>query len=222
MGLSELAKAVGSSESERLLNTYIVQPGDYPMKIAQRCGLSFAQFSALNPGMCSGTQCRVLRVGERVNIGSPVQAATPVYRPQPQPQTQMPPWMQIAQGELGQREWKPGDNPRIQQYLASVGIAGPDETSWCGAFVNWCLRVAGYRAANTGMAAAWSSFGRSVQPVYGAIAVLSPLATGSSGHVGFLHAITGDRVWLLSGNSASAVRLSSYPQSKLVALRWPA
>jgi uncharacterized protein (TIGR02594 family) len=215
---------------------YLVQQGDYPMKIARDFGITFDQFSAMNPGLCVGTQCRVLYVGQPVNVpdyqggeeSTPI--AQPVYQ---QPQqvyqpttsfTQTPPWMDIAKGELGQREWNPGTNPRIAQYLASVGINGADETSWCGAFVNFCLRAAGMPSAGTGRAANWVTWGRAVQPVYGAITVLQPLAPRASGHVGFLHAIVGRQVWLLSGNSGNAVRLAPYDISKLynrTPFRWP-
>lgn len=209
---------------------YLVQPGDYPMKIAKKFGITFDQFSAMNPGLCVGTQCQVLHVGQAVNVPGAggggavmVQPARPVQSVA-QPMVATPPWMTIAGREVGVAEWNPGDNPRILQYLASVGLSGPDETSWCGAFVNWCLRAAGMPSANTGHAASWAGFGRAVRPTYGAITVLKPLAQGASGHVGFLHAIVGDQVWLLSGNSSNSVRISAYSQSKLIdtnPFRWP-
>ena len=204
---------------------YIVQPGDNPTKIAKKFGITFDQFSALNPGLCQGMNCRTIQIGERLNVpGAVTQPTQPViHQPAAVPNT--PPWMLIAQRELGQAEWNPGNNPRILQYLASVGLGGPDETSWCGAFTNWCLRAAGYPSANTGHAASWANWGRAVQPVYGAVTVLKPLAAGASGHVGFLHAIVGSQVWLLSGNSSNAVRLSAYDSSKLIdhahPFRWP-
>jgi uncharacterized protein (TIGR02594 family) len=210
------------------------------MKIAKKFGVSFEHFSALNPGLCQGTQCHVLQVGQAVNVpgpgvGTAPRPAQPVFQPQHQPQEQPsfrpqsaqgpPPWMSIATREVGQREYSSGDNERILQYLASVGIRGRgDEMSWCAAFVNWCLRSAGMPSANTGLAANWASFGRAVQPVYGAIVVTQPLSAGASGHVGFLHAIVGEQVWLLSGNSANAVRISPYHRSKLITrspFRWP-
>jgi uncharacterized protein (TIGR02594 family) len=204
---------------------YLVQPGDYPIRIAQMFGISFEAFSAMNPGLCVGTQCRVLHVGDVVNVPDAAgEAEIEVPITQSESAVSTPPWMVVAQGEVGVAEWNPGNNPRILQYLASVGLNAPDETSWCGAFVNWCLQVSGFPSAGTAHAASWAGFGRAVQPTYGAITVLQPLAQGASGHVGFLHAIVGDQVWLLSGNSSNAVRISAYPLSKLIAhgaLRWP-
>lgn len=215
---------------------YSVQPGDYPMKIAKKFGISFDQFSAMNPGLCVGTQCQVLHPGQMVNVpgagqggGGGIPVAQPVpQQPVFQPQsasTGSAPWMAIANREIGVAELPNGNNPRILQYLASVGLGNkPDETSWCGAFVNWCLRSSGYPSANTGLAAAWGTWGRPVQPTYGAITVTKPLAAGASGHVGFLHAIVGNKIWLLSGNSGNSVRLHGYDQSLLIEnapFRWP-
>jgi uncharacterized protein (TIGR02594 family) len=203
---------------------YIVQPGDYPTKIAQRFGISFEQFKQWNPGLCSGNNCQVLHPGQVLNM--PGQSAPAQPQPQaPAPQV-APPWMQWAQHELqlGVSEYQTGDNPRIVTYLRSVGIYGPDETAWCGAFVNWCLLSGGVRKAGTGLAAAWANYGRAVGPSYGAITVLKPTEPGNSGHVGFLHAQDANNVWLISGNSSNRVRLSAYPKSRLynsTPFRWP-
>ena len=216
--------------------SYIVQSGDFPFKIAREFGISFEDFSEMNPGLCDGTQCRLLHPGDRLNVpdapdseaGSP-----PPFQPQapfePQeeaaaPVNASPLWMAIANREIGTHESAVGDNPRILQYLGSVGLGGPDETSWCAAFVNWCLQCAGAPRANTGRAASWATFGRAVRPTYGAITVLQPLVAGASGHVGFLHAIVDNQIWLLSGNSDNQVRLSPYHTDKLIGhepFRWP-
>lgn len=132
--------------------------------------------------------------------------------------------MQLAIMEQGVHEWNPGDNPRILEYLASVGVTGPDETGWCAAFVNWCLRKTGFNGANSGMASDWFGWGRAVAPTYGAIALLQPLVAGSTGHIGLLHALDQKNVWLLSGNSSNQVRIAPYPKSKLIhsaPYRWP-
>jgi uncharacterized protein (TIGR02594 family) len=203
------------------------------MRVAARMGISFEQFKALNPGLCSGTRCYPIYPGQQLR-GPQWHQPQPVYHaPQPQPVYHQPQprpaagpaWMSIAQGEVGQQEMSRGDNPRIVAYLASVGIRAGDEMAWCGAFVHWCLASAGAPSARTGLAAAWGRFGRGVQPTYGAITVLKPTEPGHSGHVGFLHALESSRVWLLSGNSSNRVRISAYPLERLIggsAFRWPA
>ncbi|MDB6118950.1 MAG: peptidoglycan-binding lysin domain protein [Verrucomicrobiaceae bacterium] len=204
---------------------YTVRPGDFPIKIAREFGISFDEFSDLNPGLCSGTQCRTLFPGDKVAVPGFDDGLTQHDCEEAlEPPRSSPAWMALANSEIGVHESSSGNNARILQYLASVGLSGPDETSWCAAFVNWCLRNSGSPSANTGHAASWARWGRSVSPVYGAITVLKPLAAGASGHVGFLHAIVGDQIWLLSGNSDNQVRLSPYKGDKLIdsaPFRWP-
>jgi hypothetical protein len=57
--------------------------------------------------------------------------------------------LKIAHRELGQSA-KPGpaNNARIVEYLQTVADLpadqqGSDETDWCAAFVNWCVKQAG-------------------------------------------------------------------------------
>ncbi len=117
-----------------------------------------------------------------------------------------PPWVSPRRPRP---EWNPDDNPRIVEYLASVGIRGGGETSWCAAFVNWSLREAAFVVTT---------------PACGCIVVTKPLSAGASGHIGFLHAMDQTNVWLLSGNSANRVRIFAYSRGKLAAgqcLRWP-
>ncbi len=207
---------------------YVIQPGDTPMGIARKFGMSFDAFKAINPGLCDASnRCRVLFPGQVVQVdaagGAPVAPATPT-QPAAGFAPQAPPWMEVALREQGVAEWNPGDNPRIIEYLASVGVRGGDETSWCAAFVNWSIQKAGFRGHRTGLAGPWISYGRAVAPAYGCVVVLQPLSAGASGHVGFLHALDQTNVWLLSGNSANRVRISAYSRGKLVpgqCFRWP-
>ena len=203
--------------------TYIVRPGDSPSRIAQRFGMSMTEFMQWNPGLCSSpTQCQAIFPGQQLQVRQA--GAQPANPTSSAPTPITPPWMRLALGEQGVKEWSPGNNPRIQEYLRSVNLNGPDETSWCAAFLNWCLKTSGYPHRGSGRAADWFDWGRAVVPVYGSIVLLQPLTAGASGHVGFLHALVGEKVWLLSGNSGNQVRISSYPKSKLYPhqpFRWP-
>lgn len=203
---------------------YAIQPGDNPSKIASEFGMSLDQFQQMNPDLVEDGNWKVLFPGQLVNVGDdstevPAQAAPPVSAPTSF--AAPPPWMQIAISEVGVREWgASGDNPRILQYLQSCGISGNllhDETAWCAAFVNWCVGQSGYQPRGSARVADWWTWGRPVQPTYGAICILQPLVVdqASSGHIGFLHAIDGNNVWLLSGNSQNQVRIAAYPSSKL-------
>lgn len=58
------------------------------------------------------------------------------------------PWLPIAVREYGVGVAEvagTGSNPRIDEYLATVG-ASDDETAWCSAFAKWCVLQA--RASN--------------------------------------------------------------------------
>jgi uncharacterized protein (TIGR02594 family) len=207
---------------------YVIQSGDTPMGIARKFGMSFDQFKAVNPGLCdANNRCHILYPGQVLQViphGGAAQASPTPSQPAAGFVPQAPPWMEVALREQGVAEWSPGDNPRIVEYLASVGIRGGDETSWCAAFVNWSLLKAGFRAHNTGLAGRWISYGRPVAAAYGCIVVTKPLSAGASGHVGFLHAMDRTNVWLLSGNSANRVRISAYSRQKLAdgqCFRWP-
>lgn len=207
---------------------YVIQSGDNPMGIARKFGMNFDQFKAINPGLCdANNNCRILFPGQVVQVLSADAApSAPANNTRPAAgfAPQAPPWMEAALREQGVAEWNPGDNPRIIEYLASVGVKGGDETSWCAAFVNWSIRKAGFHGHNTGLAGQWISYGRAVAPTYGCVVVMQPLSAGASGHVGFLHALDLSNVWLLSGNSANRVRISAYSRGKLAAgqcFRWP-
>lgn len=213
------------------MSAYIVQTGDYPVKIAKKFGMTLAGFQKVNPELVSfDGKWKVLFPGQIVNVkgavtGTPLSSSgtsSPVPAPASGPVP--PPWMQLAIMELGVHEWNPGDNPRILEYLASVGLGGPDETSWCASFVNWCLRKSGFNGANSGMVSGWFGWGRAIAPAYGAIVIFQPLAAGASGHIGFVHALDEKNVWTLSGNSKNQVRIAAYPKSKLIhnaPYRWP-
>jgi uncharacterized protein (TIGR02594 family) len=208
---------------------YIVQTGDYPLKIAKKFGMTLSELEKMNPDLATfDGKWRVIFPGQPVNVKGVVTGTNkPAANPSgvsPSASPAPPPWMQLAIMELGVHEWNPGNNPRILEYLASVGISGPDETSWCGAFVNWCLKKSGFNGANSGMVSAWHGWGRAIEPAYGAIVIFKPLAAGASGHIGFVHALDQKNVWTLSGNSSNQVRIAAYPKAKLITngpFRWP-
>jgi hypothetical protein len=67
------------------------------------------------------------------------------------------PWVAIARGEFGQKDYPgPRHNPRVVEYLNSTSLqANDDETSWCSAFVNWCMVKARQRGTNNAAARSW-------------------------------------------------------------------
>lgn len=71
------------------------------------------------------------------------------------------PWMEIAKQKLGIHEI-PG--PKTEKFigdcLESVGLPRDDSISWCGAFVNKILEMAGFKGTGSGMARSWVEWGR--------------------------------------------------------------
>lgn len=206
------------------MSQYTVQPGDNPTKIAKKFNMTLAAFQKMNPDMVDwGTgKWKVLFPGQIVNVNGVVTGlpAEPVTNA-PTSFAAPPPWMQIAIMEVGVQEWSDGDNPRIIEYLKSCGLTGSllkDETAWCAAFVNWCIKRSGYQPQGSARVSDWWGWGRPVAATYGAICILQPLTVdqAGSGHIGFLHAQDATNVWLLSGNSKNQVRISAYPKSKLI------
>lgn len=147
-----------------------------------------------------------------------------------------PAWMAIARGEIGVKE-VPGSgsgqsNPRIEEYFTfTTHGKAPDHVPWCGAFVSFALAKAGIpigKGANgkgSALASDWLKWGAPLgAPRPGCVAVLKPLVSGASGHVGFFVRIEGDHVHLLAGNQSDAVNITPYPVSYVQkdGYRWPA
>lgn len=138
-----------------------------------------------------------------------------------------PSWLQVARGEIGVKEMKGGQhNPKILEYLKTVGIGSGDETPWCSAFAAWCLKNGGMSISGiTGMAKSHArapSLRRIDKLTYGCIVVLNRGSNPASGHVGFYVGSQGGRLQLLGGNQSNSVKTSGFPSSRVHALMWPA
>lgn len=110
--------------------------------------------------------------------------------------------------------------------------ADVDETAWCAAFVNWCLRQSGLTGldnAGAAAAASWLEFGAELTtPRYGAITVIYNASmaqtslTASGNHVGFLlDGGLGNSVTLLGGNQGRRVKISTFSGWEIKGFRWP-
>ena len=131
-----------------------------------------------------------------------------------------PKWLEIAEGEIGQKEITGGENSRILEYHASTKLhADEDEVPWCSSFVNWCIEQAGYEGTKNALAKSWLDWGVSLTtPVMGCICVIKQrqkgidVKTGSATgyHVAFWLAEKDNRVHLLGGNQSDQVKMSSF------------
>ncbi|MES2982235.1 MAG: RHS repeat-associated core domain-containing protein [Verrucomicrobiota bacterium] len=139
------------------------------------------------------------------------------------------PWMTVAQGEIGQKEYSPGWNPRIKEYQSTsvlsyfIDDGGPGRrNAWCACFVSWALQKAGVTPLSgygAMRASEYLTYGDSVNsPIFGAIAI-----QGKS-HVGFVYGVgTGGQVVMLGGNQGDAVSVNFYSAKAAgnLTYRWP-
>ena len=125
----------------------------------------------------------------------------------------------IAFSELGIKEINgDGSNARIDEYLKSVDQPSDDSIPWCSAYVNWVMRISGYKGTDNPAARSWLKWGVSCEPELGCIVVLK---RGSSwqGHVGFYLNDEGNRIYILGGNQSNMVCVKSFLKSDVLDYR---
>lgn len=136
-----------------------------------------------------------------------------------------PPWLKEAAKNLGVAEG-PGaeDNPAVVKFYGDAGFPGikHDAVAWCAAFVGAMLKRAGYKASGSLAARSYEAYGTKLhQPAFGCIGVKKRAGGGWLGHVGFVVAYDGSRVWMLGGNQGDKVSVASFPASQFTAFVVP-
>jgi len=96
-----------------------------------------------------------------------------------------------------------------------------DETPWCSAFANLCMRAVEIDGTGSAAARSWLEWGRDVELQHGAVAVLKRPPNPGSGHVAFVVHYGADRLLLLGGNQGNRVQCRWYPRERLIGCRWP-
>lgn len=134
-------------------------------------------------------------------------------------------YMAVARGELGIRE-VPGtkSNPRILEYHRFTTLqARTDETSWCSAFVNFCLESVGIPGTRSALARSWLRWGVRIEtPVPNCIVILKRGNEAWQGHVGFLVELSGrDRLRILGGNQGNRVSIATFKRADVLGYRLP-
>jgi uncharacterized protein (TIGR02594 family) len=150
--------------------------------------------------------------------------------------TDVAPWIEVAERYLGQHEIAGGrDNGFIVDCLELSGLPGQhDETAWCRAFVNRCLRDAGMRFNRSAAALDVTrhpdlyvpcSFRPGCIVVFDRVDPAHP--TVPHGHAAFALALLKRHVVILGGNQGNAVSIEPRELDKLHtagagAFYWPA
>lgn len=122
------------------------------------------------------------------------------------------PWMEIFREDLQKdwSEWRNGDNPRIMDAFEACGYGRlADETAWCGVYVGYTLKRAGFEPPEkpawarhySDPAWGWELTG----PQYGCIVNVERGSVGGSSHVGFCVDWNDDTVTLGGGNQSNDV-----------------
>lgn len=108
-------------------------------------------------------------------------------------------------------EWPVRANPLIVSFFDATTLRKPagDQTAWCAAFVNWCIKnsvvgkldseqLAGTESAASASFREWGT--ETAKPEYGDLVVFQHKSSGGKGHVGFYvrHDDTG--IYVLGGN----------------------
>lgn len=114
------------------------------------------------------------------------------------------------------REWPERGNPIIMKFFTeATGLRNPkgDTTYWCSAFVSWCIMRARSLADDPSpvwpkehgaASASYRTWGTETStPRTGDIAVFKRTDRSWAGHVGFVHKVEGNTIFLLGGNQGA-------------------
>lgn len=130
----------------------------------------------------------------------------------------------IALSEYGVKE-TPGSNhsPEVMKYFHESGFSTvkDDETSWCSAFMNWCMMKAGIEGTGSLAARSWIKWGIPIDnPQPGDIVVFWRVSPESwEGHVGFFIRKANSIVYTLGGNQSNTINIQGYPESQILGYR---
>lgn len=136
-----------------------------------------------------------------------------------------PTWMQIAIGELGQKETDPYS--RVKNYFEICKVVpDPRGTPWCRYFVNYCLLKANWSVPLDGMARGLKSWGNEIDKDKAQVGDLVILWRGThddgvTGHVGFYIKEDAQYIYLLGGNQGDAVTEAKFDKRKVLYIRRP-
>ncbi len=131
----------------------------------------------------------------------------------------------IAMSQYGVMEIRgKADNPEVLKYFDALGFDGAqlkDETAWCAAFVNYCLKMAGLECSGKLDARSLLDVGVPVSaPQFGDVVVLWRASKDSwKGHVGFFVNQDAHYVYLMGGNQGNMACVAAYDIGRVLGYR---
>ena len=133
--------------------------------------------------------------------------------------------LKTALSQIGIKEIRGAkDNPEVLKYFNALGFNGSklkDETSWCAAFINWCLKQACLQYQNTLTARSFLKIGEVVTvPRIGDIVVFwRESKTSWKGHVALYIREDEDFIYCLGGNQGNEVKIARYQKHRVLGYR---
>lgn len=139
------------------------------------------------------------------------------------PTPQVPEWIEIAKKEIGVKEVKGGENPRIIEYHSTCTLkATEDEVAWCSAFMNWVMMKAGCERTHNAAARSWLGYSKPLPKFTKyAIVVFKRGNSAWQGHVAFAIDDLGDSIRVLGGNQKDQVCYAVYKKANVLGYYWP-
>lgn len=134
----------------------------------------------------------------------------------------------LAESFLGVKEITgKKNNPQIMEFGKAVTNIKylNDETPWCSAFVNYCVKKCGLKGTDSALARSWLKWGASTldKPMRGHIVVLKRGTKPWQGHVGFFAGWSftdpENYVYVLGGNQSNSVSVKDYRRDDILDIR---
>ena len=133
--------------------------------------------------------------------------------------------LHTAVQEYGVQNFNKSNNPEVLKYFKETGFGyiKTDETSWCAAFVNYCVKQNGYKYPHSLTARSWLGQGKKVtNPKTGDIIIFWRESKRSwKGHVAFFVEADKEKglIYCYGGNQDGKVCIKAYPEERVLAYR---
>jgi len=133
--------------------------------------------------------------------------------------------LHTAVEEYGVENFEKSNNPEVIKYFKETGFGyiKTDETNWCAAFVNYCVKQNGYKYPHSLVAKSWLGQGKKVRnPKTGDIIIFwREKKNGWKGHVAFFVEADKEKglVYCYGGNQDGKVCIKAYPEERVLAYR---
>jgi len=133
--------------------------------------------------------------------------------------------LHTAVQEYGVENFDKSNNPEVLKYFKETGFGyiKTDETSWCAAFVNYCVKQNGYKYPHSLTARSWLGQGKKVtNPKTGDIIIFwREKKNGWKGHVAFFVEADKEKglIYCYGGNQDGKVCVKAYPEERVLAYR---